>query len=53
MLGRLKDKLTGASKRLSGKTDLLEGIAAACVLVAAADGTIDDGEVDTMLKALC
>lgn len=53
MFRRIKDKLTGASKRLSGKTDLLEGIAAACVLVAAADGSIDDSEVDTTLRALC
>lgn len=53
MFGKIRDRITGAGKRLSGKTDLLEGIAAACVLVAAADGTIDDGEVDTMLKALC
>lgn len=52
MLGKLKEKLTGGAQRMSGRTDLLEAIAAACALVAAADGTIDDGEVTAMINGL-
>lgn len=52
MFGRLKEKLTGGVSRLSGKSDLLEGIAASCALVAAADGELEDSEAETTLNAL-
>lgn len=52
MFAKFAEKLSGFKNRLAGKTDLLEGIAAASALVAAADGKIDDSEVDSVLKAL-
>lgn len=52
LFGNLKEKLTGGASRISGKTDLLEGICAACALVAAADGDISDDEVASALDAL-
>jgi tellurite resistance protein len=47
-----KDKLTGASARMSGRTDALEAICAAAALVAAADGDIEDAEVEATTKAV-
>jgi tellurite resistance protein len=44
MFGKLKEKMLGGTARLSGKTDLLEGICAACVMVGAADGNMSDDE---------
>ncbi|MEN2980895.1 TerB family tellurite resistance protein [Tistrella bauzanensis] len=52
MFGKIKERLTGGASRLTGKTDLLEAIAAACVLVAAADGEIEDEEVAATMAAL-
>jgi tellurite resistance protein TerB len=52
MFGKLKEKLTGGAQRLAGRTDLLEGIAAACAMVSAADGDVEDAEVESMLAAL-
>lgn len=52
MFGKLAEKITGFSNKLTGKTDLLEGIAAAAALVAAADGDIEDEEVASVLAAL-
>lgn len=52
MFGKIKEKLLGASTRLSGKTDLLEGIAAAGILVSAADGDMDTSEVGVLIEAL-
>lgn len=52
MFGKLRERLTGGAKRLSGRTDLLEGIAAACALVAAADGDLEDSEMGATLDAL-
>lgn len=52
MFGKLKEKLTGGAKRLQGKTDLLEGICAACVLVGAADGDFSDDEAMIALERL-
>lgn len=52
MFGKLKEKITGGASRLSGKTDLLEGIAAACALVAAADGELEDSEAEATVAAL-
>lgn len=52
MFGRLKERLTGGAKRLSGRTDLLEGIAAASVLGGAADGDLSDDEAMVALDRL-
>ena len=52
MFGKLKERMTGGAKKLSGKTDLLEGICAMCALVACADGDIEDSEVAAALDAL-
>ena len=52
MFGKLKEKLTGGASRLNGKTDLLEGICAACVLVGAADGDLSDDEAAIALDRL-
>ena len=53
MFGMLKEKLGGAVNRLSGKTDLLEGIAAGAILVSAADGEIESEEIAVLIEALC
>lgn len=52
MFKGLKDKLSGGAKRMSGRTDLLEAVCAAAALVAAADGTVDDSEIDATAKAV-
>jgi tellurite resistance protein len=52
MFGKIKEKLTGGAARLNGKTDLLEGICAACVLVGAADGDLSDDEAAVALDRL-
>lgn len=52
MFGKLKETLKGASSRLSGKTDLLEAIAAGSILVAAADGEIEGEEVAVLIESL-
>lgn len=52
MFAKLKEKLTGGASRLSGKTDLLEAIAAACAMVAAADGDLEDAEMESTISAL-
>lgn len=52
MFAKLAEKLKGGTKKLSGKTDLLEGIAAMVALVAGADGEIEDAEVESGLNAL-
>lgn len=53
MFGMLKEKLGGAVNRLSGKTDLLEVIAAGAILVSAADGEIESEEIAVLVEALC
>lgn len=52
MFGKFAEKISGFTNKLSGRTDLLEGIAAAAALVAAADGEIEDEEVGAILDAL-
>lgn len=52
MFGKLKERITGGAARLNGKLDLLEGCAAACVLVGSADGNLDDGEAAVALERL-
>lgn len=52
MFGKWKEKLSGGASKITGKTDLLEGIAAMAALVSAADGEIEDSEVGAILDAL-
>jgi tellurite resistance protein TerB len=52
MFKGLKEKLSGSAKRMSGRTDLLEAVCAGAALVAAADGDIDDAEVEATIKAV-
>jgi len=52
MLKGLKEKLSGGAKRMSGRTDLLEAVCAAAALVAAADGSVDDSEINATAKAV-
>lgn len=51
-LKSVKDKLTGASARMTGRTDVLEAVCAAAALVSAADGDIEDAEVEATTKAV-
>ena len=52
MIGNLKSKLMGSINRFSGNSDFLEGVCASSALIAAADGTIDDEEVQAALDAV-
>jgi tellurite resistance protein len=45
MFAQLKQRLSGAMNKVAGNKDFLEGVCAACALVAAADGTVDDSEI--------
>lgn len=51
-IGPIKGFLKNAGNRLSGRTDLLEGCCAAAAYVAAADGTIDEDEIETAVLAV-
>ena len=44
MFAKLKAKLSGASKKVSGRLDFLEAVCAASALVAAADGDVSREE---------
>lgn len=52
MLKMLKERLAGGANRLQGRTDLLEAVCASAALVAAADGSIDDSEIEATIKAV-
>ncbi|APZ53718.1 tellurite resistance TerB family protein [Salipiger abyssi] len=52
MLAKLKERLSGGANRLQGRTDLLEAVCASAALVAAADGSIDDSEIEGAVKAV-
>lgn len=52
MFGKLKEALSGGAKKLSGRTDLLEGICAMIALTSCADGDIEDSEIEAGLSAL-
>lgn len=53
MLGSLfKSKVTESVNRFKGNTDFLEGVCAAAALVAAADGEIEDSEVEATIKVI-
>lgn len=52
MFGKLKEKFTGGLNRLKGNTDLLEGVCAAGIIVAASDGSVSDDEGAILLDRL-
>lgn len=52
MLGFAKQKLAGALSKFNGNKDFLEAVCAACALVTAADGKVDDDEIDNAIKAI-
>lgn len=52
MFGKLKEMVASGKNRLNGNMDLLEGIAAGGILVAAADGDIDSSEVSVLIETL-
>jgi len=52
MFNKFKEMMQGGASKLSGKTDLLEGICAACVMVGAADGDLSDDEALVALERL-
>ncbi|MEM7602858.1 MAG: TerB family tellurite resistance protein [Verrucomicrobiota bacterium] len=52
MFKNIQAKLMGGAKRMSGRTDMLEAVCAACAWTAAADGSIDDSEIDQSVKAV-
>lgn len=53
MFGNLfKGKAKDAVNKFSGNKDFLEAMCAASALVAAADGTIDDSEVDAAINSI-
>lgn len=52
MLKNLLAKATGAKERLSGRTDLLEAVCASAAWVAAADGSIEDYEIESCMDAV-
>lgn len=53
MLGRLFGKKAEAAvQKFSGRTDYLEAVCAGAALIAAADGEIEDSEVDATITAV-
>jgi tellurite resistance protein len=52
MFGKLKEMIGNGKNKLAGNTDLLEGIAAAAILVSAADGEIESEEIAVLVEAL-
>ncbi|MGI3168427.1 tellurite resistance TerB family protein [Pseudooceanicola sp. C21-150M6] len=52
MLKMLKERMAGGANRLQGRTDLLESVCASAALVAAADGSVDDSEIEATIKAV-
>lgn len=52
MFAALKQKLTGSVNKFSGRKDFLEAVCASCALVAAADGNIEDEEVEKTIQVI-
>lgn len=52
MFGMFKSKAADAAKRVSGKTDVLEGAVAMSFLVAAADGSVSDEELGQAIDSI-
>lgn len=52
MFGMFKKNAEAAVQKFSGRTDYLEAVCAAAALVAAADGEIEDSEINATMKAV-
>lgn len=52
LLSAFKSKLTGSVAKYSGRKDFLEAVCAAAALVAYADGSADDKEIQTTIKSI-
>jgi tellurite resistance protein TerB len=52
MFAKLKQKFSGSVQKYSGRKDFLEAVCAAAALVAYADGSADDAEINSMKKAV-
>lgn len=52
MFGKFKSKFTGSVNKFSGNKDFLEAVCAACALVAAADGELEDAEIAQTVKGI-
>ena len=52
MFGLLKKKAEDATKKFSGRTDFLQAVTALCALVAYADGSATDDEINATKKAV-
>lgn len=52
MFAKLKEKLTGSVNKFSGRKDFLEAVCAASALIAAADGEVEDKEIEMAIKTV-
>lgn len=52
MFAKLKEKFSGSVNKYSGRKDFLEAVCAACALVSAADGEVEDEEVAQTIKGI-
>lgn len=52
MFAKLKEKFSGSVNKYSGRKDFLEAVCAACALIAAADGEVEDEEVTQTVKGI-
>jgi len=52
MFAKLKERFTGTVSKFSGRKDFLEAVCAAAALVASADGTVSDEEINATIKSI-
>lgn len=52
MFAKLKNAFSGSVNKYSGKKDFLEAVCAACALVSAADGELEDAEITQTIKGI-
>lgn len=52
MFNKLKNAFAGKVNKYSGKKDFLEAVCAACALVSAADGELEDAEIVQTVKGI-
>jgi tellurite resistance protein len=52
VFNKLKNAFSGSVNKYSGKKDFLEAVCAACALVSAADGELEDAEIVQTVKGI-
>lgn len=52
LLSKFKNAFAGSVNKYSGKKDFLEAVCAACALVSAADGELEDAEIAQTIKGI-